>query len=500
MLSSPEGAVARPFPARGVADTLARASATRHGGDDGDSPLQGSTEHPMTAAPPTQRRSNLTLATFSLVCLPLAAFGVALPVTLPEFYASHVGIDIAMVGYMFMAVRAIDIVADPFIGAAMDRTRTRLGRYRPWMIASAPVLMLAALMMFVLVRPGAGPGYLFVWLLVLYLGFSVGTLSQLGWASVLAPEYDQRSRVYAWWQAFNIIGVIAILILPAAVVQLGVGDYVAGVHIMGWVIIALLPLTIGLAVLKVPEPVTVTDGAHGGFGAYIDLLKRPTVSRLLAADLLLGIAAGITGSLLFFFFDQIKGYDRAEASIFMLLYFIGGLVGAPIWARLANRIGKAPALIVASLIFAGLYFGATLLPGGNFALTAVAMFIAGLPYAAGLFLLRAMMADAGDEVRLETGVERTGLMFSILSATTKLGHVFALIPYAILGWVGFEAVAPAGGNSPTALLALQIMFVVAPAVLIALAALALRNYPLTPARHDDIRRALDARATQTEPA
>ena len=40
MLSSPEGAVARPFPARAVADTLARASATRHGGDDGDSPLQ----------------------------------------------------------------------------------------------------------------------------------------------------------------------------------------------------------------------------------------------------------------------------------------------------------------------------------------------------------------------------------------------------------------------------------------------------------------------------
>ena len=111
-----------------------------------------------------------------------------------------------------------------------------------------------------------------------------------------------------------------------------------------------------------------------------------------------------------------------------------------------------------------------------------------------------MMADAGDEVRLETGVERTGLMFSILSATTKLGHVFALIPYAVLGWVGFEAVAPEGGNSPTALLALQIMFVVAPAVLIALAALALRNYPLTPARHDDIRRALDARAAQTEPA
>lgn len=450
----------------------------------------------MTATPnrrSPQRRSNAVLAAFSAVCLPLAAFGVALPVTLPEFYASHVGIDIAMVGYVFMAVRAIDIVFDPFIGAAMDRTKTRFGRYRPWMAASTPILMLSAFMMFVMVQPGAGPGYLFIWLLVLYLGFSVGTLGQLGWASVLAPEYDQRSRVYAWWQAFNIIGVIAILILPAAIVQTGLGDYVAGVHIMGWTIIALLPITVGLALFVVPEPVNAGHTPHGGFKAYFDLLKRPSVSKLLVADLLLGIAPGITGALLFFFFDQIKGYGRTEASIFMLLYFIGGLVGSPIWAWLATKIGKARALIVASLIFAGLYFGATLLPGGSFALTAAAMFVAGLPYAAGLFLLRAMMADAGDEIRLETGVDRTGLMFSILSATTKLGHVFALIPYAVLGWVGFEAVAPAGGNSPTSLLMLQAMFVAAPAALIALAAWALHKYPLTPERHAAIRAELDAR-------
>ncbi|HEV7228125.1 MFS transporter [Brevundimonas sp.] len=441
----------------------------------------------------SSRRSNAVLAAFSSVCLPLAAFGVALPVVLPDYYARHVGLDLAVVGYIFMAVRAIDIVLDPLIGSAMDRTRTRWGRYRPWMAASAPVLMLAALMIFVMVRPGAGPGYLFGWLLVLYLGFSVGTLSQLGWASVLAPEYDQRSRVYAWWQAFNIVGVIAILILPAAIVQLGLGDYVAGVHVMGWAIFAALPLTISLALAAVPEPINPGDAPHGGWRIYVDLLKRPTVSRLLLADLLLGIAPGVTGALLFFFFDEIKGYGQAEASIFMLLYFVGGLCGAPIWARLATRIGKDRALIVASAIFASLYVVATLLPGGSFALTGAAMFVAGLPYAAGLFLLRAMMADAGDEVRLETGVDRTALMFSILSATTKLGHVFALIPFTVLGWIGFRAVPGPEGNSETSLLALQVMFVTVPALLIAAAALVLRNYPLTAERHDEVRRALEAR-------
>jgi len=442
------------------------------------------------AAADAPRRSNAVLGAFSGPCLPLAAFGVALPVTLPEFYATHVGLELGVVAAVFMAVRLIDIVFDPFIGWGMDKTKTRFGRYRPWMIVSTPILMLSALMMFVLVQPGAGPAYLFAWLLVLYLGFSIGTLGQLGWAAVLAPQYDQRSRVYFWWQVFNIIGVILVLVLPTVVVQTGIGTYADGVLIA-------LPVTIGLAMVAVPEPMNVGAPPHGGPKAYLALFGMKTVRKLLIADLLLGVAPGITGSLLFFFFGQIKGYDHTQASLFMLFYFVAGLVGAPIWAWLATRIGKDKALAVASLIFAGLYIAATLVPGGNFALTAVVMFIAGLPYAAGLFLLRAMMADAGDEVRLETGVDRTGLMFSILSATTKIGHVVALIPYLILQWVGFKALPGPEGNSEFSLLALQILFIAVPGLLLAAAAWVLKGYPLTPKRHDEIREALAARDAGT---
>ena len=121
------------------------------------------------------------------------------------------------------------------------------------------------------------------------------------------------------------------------------------------------------------------------------------------------------------------------------------------------------------------------------------MFIAGLPYAAGLFLTRAMMADAGDEERFETGVDRTGLMLSILSATTKIGHVVALIPYFILDRVGFRAVPGPAGNSDMALLTLQILFIAVPGVLLVLAGVVLKNYPLTAKRHDEIRAALEAR-------
>jgi len=453
---------------------------------------------PPAPRPTTPRRSNAVLAAFSTVCLPLAAFGVALPVTLPDFYATFVGLDLGAVAAMFMIVRVIDITFDPFIGWAMDRTKSRFGRYRPWLVLATPILMLAAYMMFVAVQPGAPPIFLFAWLLVLYLGFSIGTLSQLGWAAVLAPEYDQRSRVYGWWQVFNIIGVVLILILPTVVEKTGIGDYAAGVRIMGWAIVIALPVTVGLALLAVPEPVTSGGQPHGSLGAYVSLFRKPVVRKLLFADLLLGIAPGITGSLLFFFFGQIKGYDHAQAGPLMVLYFIGGLCGAPFWAWLATRVGKDRGLAIAGISSAVLYLGATLAPGHNFLVTAVVMFIAGLPYAAGLFLTRAMMADAGDEERYETGVDRTGLMLSILSATTKIGHVVALVPYLILQWVGFKAIPPLGGNSEMSLITLQVLFVLVPALLMAASAWVLKGYPLTAQRHNEIRQALDARDANPE--
>lgn len=450
---------------------------------------------PATVVPPPapHRRSNAVLAAFSAVCLPLAAFGVALPVTLPEFYATFVGLELGVVAAVFMIVRLIDITFDPFIGWAMDRTKSRFGRYRPWLVLATPILMLAAYMMFVAVQPGAGPVFLFAWLLVLYLGFSIGTLSQLGWAAVLAPEYDQRSRVYGWWQVFNIIGVVLILILPTIVVKAGIGDYTDGVRIMGWAIVIALPVTVGLALLVVPEPVTSGAQPHGSLGAYAALFKKSVVRKLLFADLLLGIAPGITGSLLFFFFGQIKGYDHTQAGLFMLIYFIGGLCGAPFWAWLATRVGKDRGLAIAGLSSAALYVAATLVPGHNFILTAIVMFIAGLPYAAGLFLTRAMMADAGDEERFETGVDRTGLMLSILSATTKIGHVLALVPYLVLQAVGFRAIPGPEGNSPSSLITLQLLFIVVPGLLMALSAWVLKGYPLTAHRHREIRQELDAR-------
>lgn len=446
----------------------------------------------MNAPAPSERRSNATLAAFAASCLPYAALGLPVYVTLPEFYASHVGVPLAAVSLVFLIVRLADIVVDPFLGMVIDRTSTRWGRYRVWMAAGAPILMGSVAMLF-FAAEGASALYLTAWLVIMYLGYSISLLSQMSWASILSPDYDQRSRIYGWWQAANIVGVLAVLAIPALVQGPLGGTYIDAVRAQGWFIIGLLPLALLITIRFTPEPLNVAPPPHGGLGATLKLIAKPVLRRLLLSDLLLGAARGLIGVLFFYFFEQARGFDREQTSIMLLVYFIAGLVGAPVWAALATRIGKHVALAVASVFFAVSFAVATLLvPAGAFTLALAAIFVTGLAFGSGDLLLRAMMADASDVVRLEDGADRTGLLFSILNATSKLGYAFSVGAFAVLEWIGFQAEAGAV-NTPQVVAGLSWLFIAAPAVLLFLTAWAVRLYPLTEARHLEVRDRLKAR-------
>jgi Na+/melibiose symporter-like transporter len=444
-----------------------------------------------TSAQPAGRRSNAVLTAFAASCLPYAALGLPVYVTLPEFYASHVGVPLAAVSLIFLIVRLADIVVDPLLGMVIDRTSTRWGRYRVWMAIGAPILMGSVAMLF-FVRQGAGATHLAVWLVIMYLGYSISLLSQMSWASVLSPDYDQRSRIYGFWQAANIVGVLAVLLIPVGAQAMGY-SYVEAVRMQGGFIVCLLPLALLVTFIFTPEPKNATPPPHSGLGAAVSLIVKPVLRRLLLSDLMLGAARGLIGVLFFYFFEQARGFEREQTSILLLIYFVAGLVGAPLWAVLATRIGKHKALAVGSIYFALSFAAATLLvPAGDFTAAIGAMFGAGLAFGAADLLLRAMMADAADAIRLDVGSDRTGLLFSILNATSKLGYAVSVGAFAVLEWIGFNA-APGAVNTPGVLLGLQWLFIAAPVLLLLLSAYVLRAYPLTPERHAEIRAKLAAR-------
>ena len=430
--------------------------------------------------------SNATLAAFIGPCLPLAGVGLPLVVHLPTFYARDLHLPLSGVGLAFLAVRLVDIGFDPALGALMDRTRTRLGRFRPWLVASAPVLMLASALLF-MARPGVGLAWLWLGLVIAYLGFSMGSLSQQAWASALSPDYDERSRIYGWWQAGNVLGILLVLLMPPFVGLALKGTRTQGVEAMGWFIIATLPLTIAVAVRRVGEPAAATRAERASLDDYLAMIRNGSVARLMLTDLLLGWAPGITGALFLFYFDQIKGVPELQANLLLLVYFVAAMVGAPLWSLLAVRVGKHRALALNSVAVVATLLLVMATPMTSFPLAAAVMALAGLPYS-GSALLRAMLADVGDELRLQTGVDRTGLLYSLLTATNKIGTALALVSFVILDALGFKA--SAAHNPPAALAGLQAVFVGGPAVLALLAGAVILGYRLDAGRHAQIRAAL----------
>ena len=426
-----------------------------------------------------------SLLAFCGPCLPLAGIGLPMVVHLPSYYAGHLGLPLSTVGLAFTFVRLIDIGFDPLLGGLMDRSRSRVGRFRLWLILSAPVLMLAAWMLF-MAEPGVSAVHLWIWLAVVYVGFSMGSLAQTAWAAVLSQDYNERSRIYGWWQTGNVLGIILVLLLPP-IMSLGFhqGEE-AGVKAMGWFVILLLPITVGLACWRVGEPTPPADRERGRPGDYFRLMLRPTVARIIVVDLLLGWAPGVTGILYLFYFDQIKHMGSGQANILLLGFFVAGLVFGPVWWALAQRIGKHKALAVSAATMVAGELAVMVIPFPSVAVAMAVIAFAGTSYS-GSLLLRSMMADAGDELRLETGRDRTGLLYALLTATTKIGTALAGLTFVGLDLAGFHR---GGGNSPAALLWLQIMFIGTPAVASALAGWVILGHRLDQRRHGEILAAL----------
>src|SRR3546814_17908560 len=85
----------------------------------------------------------------------------------------------------FMMVRLGDLVFDPLLGIAIDRTATRIGRFRPWMLAGAPTVMMGAWLAYFTPHT-AGAHYLTLALIGVFGGYSRVPVTQFSWAGVLA--------------------------------------------------------------------------------------------------------------------------------------------------------------------------------------------------------------------------------------------------------------------------------------------------------------------------
>lgn len=433
--------------------------------------------------------TRLSIAALAAVSLPMAMLSLPLTVAVPEYFGNALGLDLALVGTIFMAIRIFDIVVDPFLGLLMDGTTTRWGRFRPWLLAGMPLVICGTAALF-MPPASAGPLWLTLGLIVAYVGWSVVSLAQLSLAAGLASGYGARARVYAWLQTCFFFGVCLVMLLPLLLGGAG-NNAATSLASMGWLIIATVVVMAAVFWALVPEVAVRRERQRLGVGAYLRLVARPAVLRLLCADILLGLGYGIASAMLLFYFIAVKELDRNVFGILLIAQMGTAMISMPLMARLAARIGKHVALGITSVAMLVIGPSMMLVPKGDLLLAAFVMAVWGVCYGAATFLPRSMMADASDEVRLETGVDRTGVLYALLISSWKLGGALSVgIGYFALDLIGYQA--PLGTqNSSQALAAVEWLFVGSPALLGLLGSFFAWGYPITAARSAAIRETLD---------
>lgn len=464
------------------------------------SPLAASAPAAAPAAA-GERLNGWRLAAFSSFAIPIYAAQMPLGVYLPAIYAQHYGLSLATLGLIFLFERLWGAAADPVIGILSDRTRVRFGRRRPWIVAGAVLYGVAAIPLFF--PPAAiTPLYLGVTLFVFYLGWSMMQIPYLAWSGEISGRYHERTRVATYATVAGSSALLLVLVLPTIVDQLRPGDAELKLATFGGVVLVSLVTSLALVLRAFPEaPAPRAVIARVSFrDTLAAILGDRLLLRVIGSDFAVTFGQLVRSTLFVFFVTSYMGLPHWASGLF-LLQFVFGIAAGPIWMKIALRYGKHRTGVAGEVVQVVINLGLLLVTPNTFGLLIALTVAQGLAQGSGNLMLRAIVADVADKHRLDTGVDRTALFFSVFSLTSKAAMAAAVgIALPLVAWLGFQ---PSGANTPQALHGLLLVFALGPALAHALSAWLIHSFPLDESRHSEIRRALDEReraALSTVPA
>ena len=386
---------------------------------------------------------------------PLAFLALPLYVALPSHYAANFGMSLTVLGLVLLATRALDALADPFIGRAVDHVFARSVRWAWWLGAMAAGVVAAGFtaLFFPPVAAHSTPAllaWLVAGLLVTYLAFSVLTVIHQAWGARLGGDSIQRSRVVAWREGCGLVGVLAAAVLPS---QFGMGAASA-----------VLAATLAAAMLLLAAAPRAPSRSGQAPGHWALPWQSPPFRSLLAVFMLNGIASAVPATLVLFFVRDRLQAPQSEA-LFLGAYFAAAALSIPLWLRAVRGFGLARAWLGAmGLAVAAFAWVLTLGAGDSAGFLAVCI-ASGIALGADLTIPGALLT--GVIQRSGHGTAAEGVYVGWWNSATKLN--LGLAAGAALPLLALAGYVP-GQRDDQALLALSLAYVAVPCALKLMAA------------------------------
>ncbi len=395
------------------------------------------------------------------------------------FYTDVFGLSAAAVGTMMLVTRLIDAFSDPLMGAIADRTNTRFGKFRPYLLWGIIPMVAAGVLTFTVPDVSesnkliwAYGTYIFMMLAYTFINVPYGAL--LG---VVTADSQQRTTLtsFRFIGAFSGGSLVAYL-TPELVKYLGQGN-----EVLGWQY-TMLVYGLAASVLFVVTFLSTTERISPPAQQKTpvlqdlqDLTQNGPWKVLFVLALIIMMTISLRGSTGTFYF---KYYVQRPDLIgsFAMAYMIALAIGAASTPLLTKFIDKRRLLMILMTIVAALSLIFYFVPNDNITLMFVLQIMIGLALGPKSPLVFSMYADTADFSEWRTGRRATAMIFSAAAFAQKLGGALA---GAMIGWLlaslGYVANQVQTGTSQEGIVLLMTLI---PAVFAVIAVPLIYFYPL----------------------
>jgi len=439
--------------------------------------------------------SRKTLAAFAAPNFALAIMHMPVGYVIPALYAKYTTLSLASIGTILLLGRLFDAISDPLIGYYSDRTRSRLGKRKPWLIAGTPFAMVAIIFLF---SPPAtaGTGYFLLWSVLLFASWTLIDIPYAAWGAELSHDYNERSRIMTWRNISGYIGSILFMASPLLLMP-WTGSTEIGPEVMNmaaWAVAVTLPVLMVIAIRAVPAGAAVST-PRVQLRDFVQSLKvNKPFYRYMAAAVIGGIGGGTWMATVLIFMDAYMGLG--DKFIYLLLVaWVTRILVAPIWLQWIYRFGKHKVWAYGCFLSAVITPLALLIKPGTHALVPMLIYalVLGFVETAMMVAPAAVFGDIIDYDTLKTGSNKASSYYAGFGLIMKsISGIGGAVGFFLLSAFDFNV---RGGNSPEQNLGLFLAFAGAPSLMYALSGLVIRNFPIDARRQGIIKRRLESRAS-----
>ena len=433
---------------------------------------------------------------YTALNFPTSAAGMPIFIFILPYYAGDLGLGLSLVGILFFLGRLTDIVTDPIMGVLIDRFPSRWGKHKHWIFISAPIFMVATYLIFL--PPTSNPSslYFFVSLFLVYLSFTLSSITQLSWSTFLAPDYDDRTRLLTLREFMALLGMFCVIAIPA-IVELYDTSLSAKVSAIGVFVLIVIPLITINGLYQVPDTKLkkVQSKIENPFKTFKSFFGNSMLNKIVLAAALIAFCMSLNGALYLIWMDVVMELPEYSSRL-MLMYYLVSVFGLGIWRYLSIKTSKhfaagiscLYAIIILLIGFIGFFFVRDM--DQSLKLIAVGSFIVlyGFSFSGPMPLINAIIADISDKLSLENGENISGTVFSYLTTITKVGFALAaVVPYLVLELVwGFD-ITLGTDNTESSKMAIFYIYTFVPIVSYCIAAYMLFSHSLGRDEHEKIK-------------